>query len=105
MGGRRSATEKLAAITLILLAVVSPLYIDRKATVESERGDEDEPGGLVPWLHLLLIFLIMAIIVSHFLDATFTRLDPYWIHRVGGSSCGMVAILLILALVLKCKHL
>lgn len=105
MGGRASSTEKLVAMTLILLAVISPLYIDRKASVELEPDDENELGGSVPWLPLLLIFLIVAINISRLLDSRFARLDPYWIHRVGGSSCGMVAVLLILALVLKCKQL
>ncbi|XP_058109023.1 uncharacterized protein LOC131252175 [Magnolia sinica] len=101
MGGRPSSTKRLLAIAVAIIAVISPLYIDW------EPSDEPEPceGTSVPvaWLPLLLITLIMAINLSRFLDRRYARLDPYWIHRVGGSSCGIAALLMVLALVLKCK--
>jgi hypothetical protein len=31
------------------------------------------------------------------------RFDPYWIHRVWGSSGGLMLMLLLLGFVLKCK--
>lgn len=99
-----SATEKLAAITLGLIAVISPLYIDRRRLFASE-DDEDEDGfgfsALLPLL--LMLFLIGAISATCFVDRRFMRFDPYWIHRVGGSSFGIVALLFVLGFVLKCK--
>ncbi|KAL6000027.1 hypothetical protein ACLOJK_034704 [Asimina triloba] len=101
MGGRPSSTEKLVALVVGLLAVLSPLYIDWEPSAEPESCEEAGPP--VPWLHLLLIILIIAISWSRCLDRRYTRFDPYWIHRFGGSSCGIAAILVVLALVLKCK--
>ncbi|XP_020104978.1 uncharacterized protein LOC109721664 [Ananas comosus] len=102
MGRSTSSTEKLTAIVLGLLAVLSPLYIDRKPVVDPD-DDEDRSWSLAFSLPLLLIILIVAINFSCFLDRRFARFDPYWIHRVGGSSCGIIACLLLLGLVLKCK--
>ncbi|KAJ0988470.1 hypothetical protein J5N97_006826 [Dioscorea zingiberensis] len=96
-----SSSEKLVAIALGLLAVLSPLYIDRKPPVDPEI--DCEGGGLILWLPLVLILLVIAINVTYFLDRRFMRFDPYWIHRVGGSSCGIVAILFVLILVLWLK--
>lgn len=89
------------AIGLGLLAVVSPLFIDRRPSSESEL--DEESIILASWVPLLLVVLILATAVSLYLDRSFTRFDPYWIHRVGGSSGGIMLILVILALVLKCK--
>ncbi|EMS64315.1 hypothetical protein TRIUR3_31688 [Triticum urartu] len=63
-------------------------------------------GLLLPaalWLPALLVVLILAINVACFVDRRVVRFDPYWIHRVGGSSCGLMATLLLLGFVLKCK--
>lgn len=103
MGGRRQyTTEKVVAVALTLIAVVSPLYVDRRpAAADIEL--EDEPTLPTYWLHLLLAFLIVSIFFSSCLDQTLMRSDPYWVHRVGGSSAGIIALLLLLALVLKIK--
>ncbi|KAH7523882.1 uncharacterized protein LOC107420132 [Ziziphus jujuba] len=97
---RFSSFERLVAIGLGLLAVFSPLYINRK-----EESDPELDGAFSfdYWLPLFLLILIMAITVSLYLDRRLTRFDPYWIHRVGGSSGGIIAILMILAIILKCK--
>lgn len=97
---RFSTYERLVAIGLGLLAVFSPLYINRKEETDPEL---DEAFSFDSWLPLLLLVLILAISVSLYLDRRLTRFDPYWIHRVGGSSGGIIVILMILALVLKCK--
>ncbi|XXG44827.1 hypothetical protein AAC387_Pa02g0076 [Persea americana] len=81
--GKQPSTKKLAAIALSLLALISPLYINRKQLAEPEADDENGSGGSVLWLPRLLFFLIMAINILHFLDRRFTRFDPHWIHRVG----------------------
>ncbi|KAJ4833610.1 hypothetical protein Tsubulata_022458 [Turnera subulata] len=99
--GRVSSYEKFVAIGLGLLAVLSPLYIDRRPVSESEL--EEQPINLASWVPLLLLVLVLATALSLFLDRRFSRFDPYWIHRVGGSSSGIVMILVILALVLKWK--
>lgn len=90
------------AIGLAILAVVSPIYIDRRP-VTSDSELEEEPVSLVPWLPFLLLVLILAITLSGYLERGFIRSDPHWIHRVGGSSCGIIVILVLLVLVLKCK--
>ncbi|KAJ7966356.1 Transmembrane protein [Quillaja saponaria] len=96
-----SSFEKLVAIGLALLAVASPLYIDRNPVSELEV--DEEPINLASWLPLLLVVLILAITVSGLKDQSITRFDHYWIHRVGGSSVGLTVILMVLFLVLKCK--
>jgi hypothetical protein len=99
--GRSSSTEKLAAVVLGILAVLSPLYIDRKPVHEE---DEDDGNGILTlWLPFLLLFLIVAINFSCLTDKGCMRFDPYWIHRVGGSSCGIIICLLFIGFVLKCK--
>ncbi|RDX77202.1 hypothetical protein CR513_42701, partial [Mucuna pruriens] len=79
-----SSYERLAAIGLVLLAVASPLYIDRKA--ECELEDEEQPINVDVWLPFLLFLLILGIALSVFLDRSFAVFDRYWIHRVIGSS-------------------
>jgi len=69
---------------------------------ESELED-DEPISVAFWLPMLLFVSILVIVVSAFLDKSFTRFDRNWIHRVGGSSGGIVLILIVLFLVLKCR--
>lgn len=98
---RFSSYERLAAICLVVIAVASPLYID--SNPESELDDCEEPLNLAFLLPFLLFVLILAIALSAFLDRSFTRFDRYWIHRVGGSSGGIVMILVLLFLVLKWK--
>ncbi|KAJ1442840.1 hypothetical protein SESBI_00724 [Sesbania bispinosa] len=100
-GSRFSSYERVAAISLVVLAVASPLYIDRRS--ESELEDDEQPLNIAFWLPLLLFVLVLAIALSAFLDRSFTRFDRYWIYRVGGSSGGIVLILIVLFLVLKCK--
>ncbi|XP_022732066.1 uncharacterized protein LOC111286399 [Durio zibethinus] len=99
--GRSSSYERLVAIGLIVLGVLSPLYINR-GTV-SELEPDEQPINFASWLPLLLLILILAIALSLYCDKSFTRFDPNWIHRVGGSSAGILLILLVLAFVLKCK--
>lgn len=98
---RFSSYERVAAISLVVLAVASPLYIDHRP--ESELEDEEQSLSFAFLLPLLLFVLIIAIALSAFLDRNFTRFDRHWIHRVGGSSGGIVLILVVLFLVLKCK--
>ncbi|KAL2346602.1 hypothetical protein Fmac_000602 [Flemingia macrophylla] len=100
-GSRFSSYERLAAIGLLVLAVASPLYIDRKA--ECELEDEEQPLNFDIWLPFLLFLLIFSIAFSAFLDRTFAGFDRYWIHRVVGSSAGILAILTLLFLILKFK--
>lgn len=98
---RSSSNERLVAIGLIVFGVVSPLYINRGTM--SELDPDEQPINFTYWLLLLLLILILVIPLSLYCDRSFTRFDPSWIHRVGGSSAGIVLILLVLAFVLKCK--
>ncbi|CAN4076700.1 unnamed protein product [Withania somnifera] len=96
-----SYDHRILAIGLTLVAILSPLYIDRRKLVDSDL--EEQTLGISSYLPLLMLFLIIAIVISCYLDQSFTRLDPYWIHRVGGSSTGILILLLVLAFVLKFK--
>lgn len=93
--------KRILAIGLAVLAVLSPLYIDRRSIPDPEL--DEEPVDFSSYLPLLELLLITAIAVSGFLEHGFTRLDPYWIHRVGGSSTGIIIVLVILSLVLRFK--
>ncbi|CAL5358643.1 unnamed protein product [Camellia sinensis] len=99
--GRFSSYERLVVIGLGLLAVVSPLYIDRRTVTEPEL--DEQPINISSYLPLLLWLLIMVITLLCYLEQSFIRFDPCWIYRVGGSSVGIVVILMLLALILKCK--
>lgn len=92
---------KLLAIGLSILAILSPLYIDRRSIFEPEI--EEEPIILSSCFPLLLLVLILGIAFSSFMETGFTRFDRYWIHRVGGSSTGIIIVLAVLGLVLKFK--
>uniref|UniRef100_A0A5B7AUD4 Uncharacterized protein n=1 Tax=Davidia involucrata TaxID=16924 RepID=A0A5B7AUD4_DAVIN len=100
-----SSYGRLVGIGLAVVAVVSPLYIDgRRQSVEMSELDVQpiniSSSYLLP---LLLLVLIIAITLSSYLDRSFSRFDPHWIHRAGGSSYGIIIALVLLALVLKCK--
>ncbi|KAL3497418.1 hypothetical protein ACH5RR_040150 [Cinchona calisaya] len=96
-----SYDQRVVAICLALAAVISPLYIDRMKEMEPEL--DEEPFNISSYLPLLLLILIMSIAVSRYLDRSFARFDHNWIHRVCGSSTGIIILLLILAFVLKFK--
>lgn len=98
---RFSSSDKLAAIGLALLGVVSPLFIDSRQVIVVE--EDDNTIFLASWLPLLLLILLITITMSRCVDREFTRFDPNWIHRVGGSSVGILATLIVLALILKVK--
>ncbi|KAL0394234.1 UNVERIFIED_CONTAM: hypothetical protein Slati_4389600 [Sesamum latifolium] len=106
-GARRRSTrfsshdKRLLAIGFAILAVLSPLYIDRRSIPESEL--EEEPIYFSFYLPFLLLILVTAIAISGYMERGFARLDPYWIHRAGGSSTGIIIVLIVLTLVLKCK--
>jgi hypothetical protein len=99
--GRSTSTEKLVCAVVAVLAVLSPLYIDRRP--EAERDEDDDVAASALWLPGLLAVLILAINVTCFVDRRVVRFDPYWIHRVWGSSGGLMLMLLLLGFVLKCK--
>lgn len=99
--GRSSSYERLLVIIFAIVAVISPLYIDRRSASELEDEEEESSFNLAFLLPVLLLVVILAISVSCYLDQS--RFDPYWIHRVGGSSGGIILILTILLLVLKYK--
>ncbi|RWW35769.1 hypothetical protein BHE74_00059263 [Ensete ventricosum] len=101
--GRASSTDRLVAIALGLLAVLSPLYIDRKTTVKLDDEDDGSGAPLYLLLPLALILLVVVINLAWFVERRIMRLDPYWIHRFGGSSCGIMMLLLVLGVLLKCK--
>ncbi|KAA8546243.1 hypothetical protein F0562_003018 [Nyssa sinensis] len=93
--GRFSSYDRPVAIVLALVAVVSPLYIDRRQTVESELFVLAINNSSYLPLPLLLLVLIIAITLSSYLDRSFSGFDPYWIHRAGGSSYGIIIALVV----------
>lgn len=98
--------ERLLVIGFAVLAIISPLFIDRYK-YEPEDDDEDDTPIIVSissYLPLLLLILIVAIALCSYLERGFnTTFDPYLIYRVVGSSSGIVILLLLLSLVLKFK--
>ncbi|KAI3454181.1 hypothetical protein Pfo_010844 [Paulownia fortunei] len=96
-----SHDQRLLAIGFAFLAIVSPLYIDRRSLTEPDL--DEEPINFSSYLPLLLLILTTTIAISGYLERGFPRFDPYWIHRFGGSSTGIIIVLIYLALVLKCK--
>ncbi|CAL9190395.1 unnamed protein product, partial [Musa hybrid cultivar] len=96
MRERASSTDRLVAIALGLLAVLSPLYVNRKTTVKPDDEDDGSGALLSLWLPLALILLVVIINLAWFVERRIVRLDPYWIHRFGGSSCGIMILLLVL---------
>uniref|UniRef100_J3LKJ8 DUF7880 domain-containing protein n=1 Tax=Oryza brachyantha TaxID=4533 RepID=J3LKJ8_ORYBR len=67
--GRPSSTERLVCVVLAVVAVLSPLYIDRRPVVVVVDSDDEEDGVVAAlWLPALLIVLILAINVTCFMD-------------------------------------
>jgi len=94
-GSEFSLYERLATIGLVVLAVASTLYMERKPECDLEDDDEDATNVAV-WLPLLLFLLILCIALSAFLDQSLAVFDRYWIHRVCGSSGGIFVIIVLL---------
>ncbi|CAN1120756.1 hypothetical protein LINPERHAP2_LOCUS392 [Linum perenne] len=94
-----SSQERLLVVCFCLLALISPLYVNRGEDQELE--EDAEPFSFLSLLPLFLILLTFAIAFSLYLDTNF---DHYWIYRFGGSSGGIFTILLLLALILKCRE-
>ncbi|KAL0887386.1 hypothetical protein Bca101_011369 [Brassica carinata] len=92
---------KFLAISLSVLAVLSPLYIDSLS--EEDEEPEEELFGFMFSLPVLLLFLVLAIALSLYCDQSLTRFDPNWIHRLCGSFGGLLVILILLVFVLNCK--
>ena len=90
----------MAAISLVVLAVASPLYIDHRP--ESELEDDEQSLSFAFWLALLLFVLIIAIALSAFLNRNFTRFHRNWIQSLW-FFWWIILILIVLLLVLKCK--
>ncbi|KAF5813459.1 hypothetical protein HanRHA438_Chr03g0109611 [Helianthus annuus] len=101
---RHSSTQRLVAISLGLICVISPLFIDKKPqTLEELELEEQELLSISTCLVLVVLILIIVAVFSCYLDHSLTRFDPYWIYRVGGSSGGIIALLVVLMFILKCK--
>lgn len=98
---RFTSSRKFLAISLSVLAVLSPLYIDSLS--EEDEEPEEELFGFMFSLPVLLLFLVLAIALSLYCDQSLTRFDPNWIHRLCGSFGGLLVILILLVFVLKCK--
>lgn len=100
-------TKRFTAITLGVLAVASPLFVDkfRYNVTPDDEDDEDEGVILASWLILpmILVSLIIAINFANLFHRSYFRFDPYWIHRVGGSSFGIGLFLFLLAIILNFK--
>ncbi|KAK1435600.1 hypothetical protein QVD17_01366 [Tagetes erecta] len=101
---RHSSTKRLVAISLGLICVISPLFIDENPQTMEECELEEQPFlSISTYLVLVLLTLIIVAVFSCYLDHSLTRFDPYWIYRVGGSSGGIIALLVVLSFILKCK--
>ncbi|CAN8252517.1 unnamed protein product [Cochlearia groenlandica] len=99
--GRLNSSRKFLILSLSVLAVLSPLYIDNSSDEELEENEE--LFGFMFWFSMFLFLLVLAIALSLYCDQSLTRFDPYWIHRLCGSFGGLLVILVLLLFVLKCK--
>ncbi|KAK6118334.1 hypothetical protein DH2020_047905 [Rehmannia glutinosa] len=79
-----SYDQRILAIGFAILAVLSPLYVDRRSSPELEL--DEEPIDFSSYLPLLLLILITTIAISGYLERGFTAFDPYWIHRAHETS-------------------
>ncbi|CAI9095955.1 OLC1v1032002C1 [Oldenlandia corymbosa var. corymbosa] len=115
--GRSSSYDRrVVAICLALVAVVSPVYVDRMKMANEVVELEYEPAGILCsiisafsylLLPLSLLMLIVSISMSRYLvddERSVSRFDPNWIHRVCSSSTGIIVLLLILSMVLRFKY-
>ncbi|KAK1308327.1 hypothetical protein QJS10_CPA09g00117 [Acorus calamus] len=102
VGSRPSSNERLVAVALMAATVLSPLCIDRIRAPPEAAETEAQQSISVPPVALVLV-IAAGIGAASLANQGCARLDPYWIHRVGGSSFGIAAALAVLALVLKCK--
>ncbi|CAH8383284.1 unnamed protein product [Eruca vesicaria subsp. sativa] len=68
---RFTSSRKFLAISLSVLAVLSPLYIDSLS--EEDEEQEEELFGFMFTLPLLLLFLVLAIALSLYCDQSLTR--------------------------------
>ncbi|KAF2304271.1 hypothetical protein GH714_032408 [Hevea brasiliensis] len=79
-------------IGLGVLAVISPLYINRRPVIESE--DDEQSINLSSWLPLLLLLLILAIALSMYADKRFTRTSKFSSYeRLVGIGMGLIAVI------------
>ncbi|KAJ0987595.1 hypothetical protein J5N97_005951 [Dioscorea zingiberensis] len=99
MGNKPSSTLRLAAVIFALLVIIRPSFNGGRRAPVLEH--EDGNGSLESWLPLLLVLVVLGISLTQVMDKRFLRFDPYWIHRVGGSSCGIAVLLVMLALILS----
>ncbi|CAA6664233.1 unnamed protein product [Spirodela intermedia] len=90
--GGASSTDRLVALGLTALAVASPLYVGRSPAGGEAEEEREEGSSRGCCRHCCCL-----------LDGRRGRFDPYWIHRFGGSSGGILSLLFLLAFVLKCK--
>ncbi|GAB2222981.1 hypothetical protein Droror1_Dr00017114 [Drosera rotundifolia] len=97
-----SSYNKPAAIVLTFLAILSPIYIDRRR-VPVDPYSEEQPLNFAILQPLFLLVLTTAVALSCYIDHGSTRFDPYWIHRFGGSPSGIFLLLALLVLILRCK--
>ncbi|XP_071740581.1 uncharacterized protein [Rutidosis leptorrhynchoides] len=99
-GRKHSSSEKLLAISLGIIGVISPLFVDKKPqNFEGFKLEEQHFLSISTYLVIASFVLIIVAAFSCYSDQSLTRFDPYWIYRVGGSSGGIIALLLLLTFV------
>jgi hypothetical protein len=106
-----SSSQRSVAMVLSLASaiVLSPLYASRKKS-EARHYETKWSSGFV--LPMLLAGLIIAIRTTSSVSAQggpgrasiIPSPDPSWVLRIGSSSWGLAAVLVMLMLVLSCQE-
>jgi len=85
IGSRFTLSRKFSAISLSILAMLSPLYVE--SSTEDDQEPEDEPLSFFFTLFLLLLLLILAIALSLYCDQSLTRFDSQALWLLWWPSC------------------
>ncbi|KAK3410771.1 hypothetical protein EUGRSUZ_J02810 [Eucalyptus grandis] len=108
----RSSSQRGVAMVLGLVSaiVLSPLYIDRKGETKYYHEARWSSGFVLPVVLAGLIIAIKTTSSSSSSSAYSQRgsvvpsPDPSWVLRIGSSSWGLTAVLVMLMLVLSWQH-
>eukprot|EP01018_Ginkgo_biloba_P007642 Gb_03314 [translate_table: standard] len=97
----RSPSQPLVLLIFTFLVLISPWYINQRPYREPRIIRKKSTTSITPapWLPVLLLLLILAIYLSSCFGESCVSVpttDSSSIHRVGGSSWGIGALLLML---------
>lgn len=107
--GGPSPIQPLALLMLTFFIILSPRFFAREDDSDAET-ETSFSWAVDPavWLPVLLVLLVVAIYISWLMgessaELTVTRVDASTIHKIGGSSWGIGALLLMLIIIILCN--